>query len=95
VLEVERVRDPRRRPLLVVVTDGRATSGKDAVARSRQAAQVLARAGIDSVVVDCEAGPMRLGLAGVLAEHLGAEHLAVAEVSAEALTGLARQGRAA
>ena len=33
VLELERVRDPRRRPLLVVVTDGRATSGADAVDR--------------------------------------------------------------
>lgn len=95
VLELERVRDPRRRPLLVVVTDGRATAGRDAVARSRQAAQVLARAGVDSVVVDCESGPMRLGLAGVLAEHLGAQHLPVAEVSAEALAGVARDGRAA
>ncbi|SDE34188.1 magnesium chelatase subunit D [Nocardioides lianchengensis] len=95
VLEVERVRDPRRRPLLVVVTDGRATAGKDAVARSRQAARVLANAGVQSVVVDCESGAMRLGLAGVLAEHLGAEHLAVAEVSAEALAGVARDGRAA
>src|SRR5689334_13685508 len=30
VLATERLRDPRRRPLLVVVTDGRATSGSDA-----------------------------------------------------------------
>jgi magnesium chelatase subunit D len=95
VLELERVRDPRRRPLLVVVTDGRATAGADAVARSRQAAQVLARAGVESVVVDCESGPMRLRLAGVLAEHLGAAHVPVAEVSAEALAGVARDGRAA
>ena len=38
VLELEHVRDPRRRALLVVVTDGRATSGADAVDRSRLAA---------------------------------------------------------
>lgn len=95
VLEVERVRDPRRRPLLVVVTDGRATAGPDAVARSRRAAAVVAAAGIQSVVVDCESGPMRMGLAGVLAEHLGAEHLPVAEVSAEALTGAVRREPAA
>jgi magnesium chelatase subunit D len=87
VLEVERVRDPRRRPLLVVVTDGRATSGADAVQRSRLVADHLAQRGIASLVVDCEAGPFRLGLAERLAEHLHAEHVPVAEVSAAALTG--------
>ncbi|WP_028644160.1 magnesium chelatase subunit D family protein [Nocardioides sp. URHA0020] len=94
VLELERVRDPRRRPLLVVVTDGRATSGADAVRRSRDAAGLLVRAGIDSLVVDCETGGLRLGLAEVLAEHLGAQHVPIAEVSAEALTSAIR-GRAA
>ncbi|MEN8708204.1 MAG: magnesium chelatase subunit D family protein [Nocardioides marinisabuli] len=90
VLAVERLRDPRRRPLLVVVTDGRATSGPDAVDRSRRAADLLAAQGLSSVVVDCESGAMRLGLAGVLAGHLGAEHLPVGEVSAEALADVAR-----
>ena len=84
-LEVERVRDPRRRPLLVVVTDGRATAGADPVARSRRAAELLAAAGVDSLVVDCEGGPFRLGLAGVLAEHLRAAHVPVRDVSAAAL----------
>ncbi len=94
VLEIERIRDPRRRPLLVVVTDGRATSGADAVRRSRDAAGLLAAARIDSLVVDCESGALRLGLAGVLAEHLGAQHVPISEVSAEALTDAVR-GRAA
>jgi magnesium chelatase subunit D len=44
---------------------------------------------VASVVVDCESGAMRLGLAGALAAHLGAEHLPVGEVSAEALTSAA------
>ncbi|GAA1955598.1 putative cobaltochelatase [Amycolatopsis minnesotensis] len=97
VLRVERLRDPRRRPLLVVVTDGRATSGADAVARSRAAAGLLAGHGIASVVMDCESGKMRLGLGAGLAEALGAERLPLAEVAAEALTGAvrARTGRAA
>jgi magnesium chelatase subunit D len=86
VLERERRRDPRLRPLLVVVTDGRATGGVDAVARSQQAAAYVAGLGITTVVVDGESGPLRLGLAARLAELLGAEHLPVAEVSAEALT---------
>ncbi|WP_182875059.1 VWA domain-containing protein [Microbispora sp. H10670] len=69
VLRVERMRDPDRRPLLVVVTDGRATSGGDVT----RAATALA--GVTSVVVDCESGPVRLGLAGALALRLGARVL--------------------
>jgi magnesium chelatase subunit D len=86
VVELERVRDPRRRPLVVVVTDGRATAGKDAVARSQQAARRLAGLSVQSVVIDCESGPLRLGLARALAGHLGAEHLPVTDVSATTLT---------
>ncbi|MEO3810642.1 VWA domain-containing protein [Sphaerisporangium sp. B11E5] len=66
VLRVERLRDPARRPLLVVVTDGRATAGGDV---DRAAAPLAGTAG---VVVDCESGPVRLGLAGRLAARLRA-----------------------
>ncbi|MFC4000537.1 putative cobaltochelatase [Prauserella oleivorans] len=86
VLRVEALRDPRRRPLLVVVTDGRATSGTDAVARSHAAADLLARTGVSSVVMDCESGRMRLGLAARLAARLGGEHVPLGEVAADALT---------
>jgi magnesium chelatase subunit D len=87
VLVRERGRDPRLRPLLVVVTDGRATGGDDAVARSQRAAAYVAGLGVTTIVVDGESGPLRLGLARTLAELLRAEHLPVAEVSAETLTG--------
>lgn len=90
VLTRERMRDPRLRPLLVVVTDGRATGGKDAVARSQQAAEYVAGLGVTTVVIDGESGPLRLGLALRLAELLRAEYLPVAEVSAEALAGTVR-----
>ncbi|MGN6130157.1 MAG: VWA domain-containing protein [Nocardioidaceae bacterium] len=90
VLTRERMRDPRLRPLLVLVTDGRATDGKDAVTRSQQAAEYVAGLGITTVVIDGESGPIRLGLARRLAELLRAEHLPVAEVSAEALAGTVR-----
>ena len=67
----ERLRDPRRRPLLVVVTDGRHTQGSDpAVAAAR-----LRKDNIGCVVIDCEAGPVRLGLAVALAKALGAMYL--------------------
>jgi magnesium chelatase subunit D len=98
VLRVEAIRDPRRRPLLVVLTDGRATSGADAVARSRAAAEILAGTGVAAVVMDCESGKMRLGLAAELAARLGAEHVPLGEVAAESLAGVVRartSGRAA
>jgi magnesium chelatase subunit D len=72
----DRWRDPDRRPLLVVVTDGRATGGPDPVGRARRAARQLA--GIPGVVVDAEEGPVRLGLAARIAAHLGAECVTVA-----------------
>jgi magnesium chelatase subunit D len=85
-LDRERIKDPRRRPLLVVVTDGRATHGPHAVARSGLVADHLAAAGVASVVIDCETGRMRMGLAQRLAVRLGAEHVPVGEVSADAIT---------
>jgi magnesium chelatase subunit D len=88
-LRLERIRDPRRRPLLVLVTDGRATSGPDAVARSRQAAALLRDSGVSSVVIDCETG-FGLGLARVLSLHLGAEHVPVGEVAADQLLAVVR-----
>ncbi|KDN19246.1 putative cobaltochelatase [Amycolatopsis rifamycinica] len=95
VLRVEQIRDPRRRPLLVVVTDGRATSGPDAVGRAQAAAGLLA--GVTTIVMDCESGRMRLGLAADLAAHLGADHVPLADVAAESLAAAvrARTGKAA
>src|SRR3990170_3949614 len=65
VLRVERLRDPRRRPLLVVLTDGRATvaarPGGDPVADACRAAGLLAADGGATAGVDCEAGPVAEG----------------------------------
>ncbi len=66
-IATERRRDPRRRPLLIVVTDGRATSGPD------PATVAPALAGVSTVVVDCESGPIRLRLAARLATALDAD----------------------
>ena len=88
VLAAERLRDPRRRALLVVVTDGRATSGSDAdLARAVALLTGPGLAGTASVVVDCEASVLRLGLAGRLAVQLGATLLGMDELEA----GVARQ----
>jgi magnesium chelatase subunit D len=85
-LERERLRDPLRRPLLVIVTDGRHTSGADPA----RAAALLRHQGIASVVVDCEAGPVRLGLAAGLAGQLGGLCLRLSELGelADSVRGL-------
>jgi magnesium chelatase subunit D len=79
----ERWRDPARRPILVVITDGRAT-GRDAVAQAKRAAAALARTGATSIVVDAEEGPVRLGLAGEIARDLGAELVTIPGLAAAA-----------
>jgi magnesium chelatase subunit D len=92
LLATERLRDPRRRPLLVVVTDGRHTSGADPVLPAAR----LAASGLASVVVDCESGPVRLGLAGRLATALGAVPIGLADVAADGgLAGVVRAARKA
>ena len=73
------------RPLLVVLSDGRATwapGGEDPVIASRRAASAVATARIPAVVVDCEQGGTRLGLARPLAEAMGARYIAPEELAA-------------
>ncbi|MEO6997901.1 MAG: VWA domain-containing protein, partial [Terracoccus sp.] len=89
-LRLERIRDPRRRPLLVVVTDGRATAGAHPLERAGVMADHLAHEGVDSVVIDCESGRFRLGLAARLAARLGAEHLPVDDVAASTIVDASR-----
>ncbi|MEV8512019.1 VWA domain-containing protein [Dactylosporangium sp. NPDC051484] len=75
-LHGERRRDARRRPLLVVVTDGRSTSGPDPLS------VVPLLAGVPAVVVDCESGPIRLGLARRLAAALEASCIPLTSLGA-------------
>ncbi|GHE88706.1 putative cobaltochelatase [Streptomyces griseoluteus] len=93
VLRVERLRDPSRRALLVVVTDGRATGGPEPVALAGRAARLLGAESVASVVVDCESGPVRLGLAGRLAEELEGTAVTLEELRADAIAGLVRDVR--
>ncbi|KUJ68874.1 magnesium chelatase [Streptomyces albus subsp. albus] len=105
VLRIERLRDPARRPLLVVVTDGRATEVRAAgsrgsgagepLLRARRAAGLLAADQVASVVVDCETGPVRLGLAARLAQDLHGTPITLDELRADSVTALVRDVRTA
>lgn len=86
----ERVRDPLRRALVVALTDGRATGGTDPVGRARIAAGRIASDKIASVVVDCESGMVRLGLAADFAACLGGGYVALADLSAEQVAAVVR-----
>jgi magnesium chelatase subunit D len=92
--------DPGRRAVLVVVTDGRATSGSET---SRQgtsgvgstptdealaAAAEVRAAGLDVLVVDAEDSAVRLGLARTLADHMGARHTVLPDLAGAPLAGV-------
>lgn len=84
VLLRERLRDGERRPLLVLLTDGRATAGPD----PRAAAARLRSLEVASFVVDTEEGYARLGMAAEVAGALGARYLRLEELRAESLVEL-------
>lgn len=87
----ERTRDRTRRPLVVVLTDGRATGGPDPLKRSRIAASRLAAEDAAAVVVDCETSYIRLGLAVELAGWLGAPVLRLEQLRADNLARAVRR----
>ncbi|HEY0225020.1 MAG TPA: VWA domain-containing protein, partial [Mycobacterium sp.] len=86
----EKARAWPRRPLVVVLTDGRATAGPDPLGRSRIAAARLVAEGAAAVVVDCETSYVRLGLATQLARQLGALAVRLEQLHADYLTRAVR-----
>jgi magnesium chelatase subunit D len=64
----EKLRDPSRRSIAVVLTDGRVQDPEGAIAR---AAAALGRAATAVEVVDTEEGPVHVGVAGAIAAAAG------------------------
>jgi len=91
VLHRERLKDKERRPLVVLLTDGRATAGPDPI----PVATGLGRSGVASIVVDTEEGCVRLGMAGKIAEAMGARCLRLEELRADTLAGVVERRRVA
>jgi len=76
---------PGDRPLLVLVSDGRATAGPEGVdplVAAKEAAAEVRRRGVPAVVVDAEDGHTRLGLAAELADAMGARYLTLPQLTA-------------
>ena len=79
------------RPLVVLLTDGRATAapaGENPLDAALGAAATLRRSGVDGLVVDCEDGAGALGLARELAEAMGARYEVVPALTDGALREL-------
>ena len=91
VLARERLRDSERRPLLVLLTDGRSTAGPD----PSRAASKLRSLKVACIVVDTEEGYVRLGMASEIAEHLGAQCLRLEALRAGSLVQLVERRRVA
>jgi magnesium chelatase subunit D len=74
LVTARRAGDAGSTPLLVLLTDGRATGNPDALDRARQSARAVADAGIEALVLDAEDGRsgQPLGLASELAHLMGA-----------------------
>lgn len=87
----ERARDRSRRPLVVLLTDGRATGGPDPLGRSRSAARLLAAEGTAAAVIDCETSFVKLGLAGELAGYLNAPVIRLEQLRADRLADTVRR----
>jgi magnesium chelatase subunit D len=91
VARLERLRDPWRRALVLVVTDGRANEpAPDPAQTARRQAARLAADGLALVVLDAEQGPARLGLAAGLAASAGAQLLSLDDLAGDGVAGLVR-----
>lgn len=97
-LRSAKLKGEQERLLLVLVTDGRANAGGasaalhavDPMQEALLAAKALRLAGVPSLVIDTEEGPVRLGLAHVLAQALGGSYIELAAVEAAAVTQAVR-----
>jgi magnesium chelatase subunit D len=78
-------------PLLVLITDGRATGNQSARERALTAAGDVAGAGVQVIVVDAEDGPTRLGLAVELAEAMDARRLQLDELTPASVESAVRE----
>lgn len=80
-------------PLLVVLTDGRATGPPEALDRARAAARAVADAGVEAMILDAEDGhgSLRLGLAAELAELMNGRCLPLSSITAPEVEAAVRQ----
>ena len=102
VVETERQKDRNVLPLLVVLSDGRANvamadnspgptgAGSLPLDEARAMAAAVKEQRISTVVIDTETDFLRLGLAGTIAEAMGAQCIKLEELHSDALADAVR-----
>lgn len=84
----ETTTNPEREGFIVLLTDGRATGTTDAFDQAVEAAALVQRRGVPGLVLDCETGPTRLGLAEQLAEAMGVLCIKVTDLDPAGMSSL-------
>ena len=89
VLDMIYRQDPMQDPVLIVITDGRATTplvpGGDATAEAMNEAERIAKRKLPVAVIDTENGFVKLGLAKKLAKKMDASYFRVDKLSEDSL----------
>ena len=89
VLDMIYRQDPLQDPVLIVITDGRATTplvpGGDATAEAMNEAERIAKRTLPAAVIDTETGFVKLGLAKKLAKKMEASYFRVDKLSEDSL----------
>ena len=78
---------------IICITDGRATSGdsEDPVAESKQWARILGTLPVDCIVIDTEAGFIKLGLAKELCKLMNGSYYAMDTITADRILRVSRR----
>lgn len=91
-------KDPKIKPLLVLISDGRSNvamnAGADPSAQALDAARAVREAGVQSLVIDTESGFIRLSMLRDIARESGGHYAALEDIRAEGITGLVKESLA-
>ena len=94
LLTREMKRDGRRKPVMVLLSDGRAntgtTRGTGPFREALATADAIREAGITTVVIDTESGLVRLGKMRSLADRMNAKYYRMEQLRAENIAGIFR-----
>lgn len=83
-------KDKEQEPVLVLLTDGRANAGEDAVKEAMRTAERLRESNVTSVVIDTETDFIKLGIAKNLAREMGATYFSLKQLSQENIVHIIR-----
>lgn len=94
VLEMRRKKDNEMVPLLVVISDGRANydkSGNDPFNEALKISRKIRERNIQSIVIDCEEGFIKLEMAKELSNVLGGEYCKIEDLTGANIANIVRE----